>query len=211
MLKRISLSNVPSKWTVCCQYFIKALWLNLRLSAAFHLCVYQIHTPGVSVCPIFTSDLQVYYHSVACGWLNYAGKTHTDSHQVFIMVIEGVLPLKKSLGVQGYNFTELFETFLWNERKLFEEQTERWVRSLYFLPVFIIMFVLGIGRQSRRMADPCFPLDPVQFLTGCHVESLQDHSHAKEPKRDCWRLAAWLSAVSTTTPEEKEASGSSYV
>lgn len=45
-----------------------------------------------SVCPTFPTHLQVYYQSVACGWLNYAGKSHTDSHQVFIMVIEGVLP-----------------------------------------------------------------------------------------------------------------------
>lgn len=73
------------------------------------------------------------------------------------------------------------------------------------------MCMLGMGRQSRRVADPCFPLDLVQFLTGCHVESLQDHSHARELKRDCWRLAAWLPAVSTMTPEEKQASGSSYM
>lgn len=147
---------------------------------------------------------------MACGWLNYAGKSHNDSHQVFIMVI-GVLPLKKLWWVQGYNFTQLCETFLWDEKKLFEEQTERGRHSLYFLPVFIIMCNVEMGRQSRRVADPFFPLDPVQFLTGCHVESLQDHSHARELKRDCWRLAAWFSAVSTTIPEEKQASGSSYM
>lgn len=70
---------------------------------------------------------------------------------------------------------------------------------------------VGMGRQSRRVADPSFPLDPVQFLTDCHVESLQDHSHARGLKRDCWRLAAWLSAVSTLTMRENRPFGSSYM
>lgn len=41
---------------------------------------------------------------MACGWVNYAGKSHTVSHQVFFMVIEGVLALKKTLVSTGLQF-----------------------------------------------------------------------------------------------------------
>lgn len=160
--------------------------------------------PGVFLSYLTITFTSLYSRSVGCKWLKHESKSQRCS-----VGLEGVQTLKSTAVISGlYDFTSgLFKASSWprspcgaalKERRHFEER--RWGisrgrgRPLCFLPVFIAMCMLGMGRRSRRVADPCFPPDPVQFLTGCHVKSPQDHSHASGLKRDRCPLAAWLAA-----------------
>lgn len=65
-----------------------------------------------------------------------------------------------------------------------ERDRERREIPPHFLSLFIaVRYVWNVPTKAEGPFDPCFPPQPLQFLTSCHVQSPMDHSHTNGLKQ----------------------------